>query len=63
MKVIELLASQLDREAMEHEIQAPSNFFVQSLDFWNLCLEARRLLLDEQLAKDEKNAPNIIKKE
>ena len=56
MKVIEFLASQLDREPLENEVQAPANFFVQNLDFWNLCLECKHLIIEEKLSKEEKNA-------
>ena len=48
MKVIELLASQLDREALPHEIQATQNVFSSSIDFWLLCIEARRILAEEK---------------
>ena len=52
MKVIELLASQLDREAQSHEIQATQNIFSMSIDFWLLCMEARKILLEEKLEKE-----------
>ena len=62
MKVIELLASQLDREALPHEIQAMQRIFSEGLEFWQLCLEAKRLLIDEQIAKDEKCSPSLLTK-
>lgn len=54
MKIIDLLSSQLDRDALLHELQAPQKFFTEALEFWQLCIEARRLLIDGQEIKDEK---------
>ena len=53
MRIIELLANQLEREALPHEIQAPQQIFGEALEFWQLCMDAKRLLIDEQLAKEE----------
>ena len=53
MKVIELLSSQLNREAFEHEIKAAEQIFTQNIDFWMLCVETRRILNEE---KEIKNA-------
>ena len=55
MKIIELLAGQLNREALPHEINAAQQIFTQSLEFWSLCLEARRLLLEEKGLTNDKN--------
>ena len=59
MRIIEFLASQLDKEVEDYEQKAPRNIFIQNLEFWQLCLECKRLLIDEQLAKEEKNDTNI----
>ena len=58
MKIIEFLASQLDRETTQYD---NSRVFIEEMDFWNLCLECRRLLIDEKLVKqeDKKDAANI----
>jgi hypothetical protein len=52
MKIIEFLAAQLDRDISQPEIASGGQVFVQNLDFWNLCLECRRLLLDERALND-----------
>jgi len=58
MKVIELLASQLDREVAPHELQATQHIFSTSIDFWMLCIEARRILAEEKLEKEnDKDKP------
>jgi hypothetical protein len=51
MKIIELLASQLDREAQEHEVKAAQHIFTEGIEFWQLCLEAQRLILEREEAK------------
>ena len=55
MRRIELLASMLDAEVKPHEIQAPEKSYGMSIAFWNLCLEARRQLMEER--KEEEEAP------
>lgn len=49
MTRLELLAGQLDAEAADHEKQAPQQIFVQGLEFWKLCLEAKRLIQEKPL--------------
>ena len=57
MTVLEYLSSQLDREMTQFDTQ---RIFSEEIEFWNLCLEARRFLIDEKLAKqEEKDATNI----
>lgn len=48
MTVLEFLASQLDREATNFDTPV---VFTENIEFWNLCLEAKRFLIDEGLAK------------
>ena len=53
---MEFLASQLDREATQYDNQKTIG---EDIEFWQLCLEAKRLLVDERLAKEEiKDATN-----
>lgn len=59
MTRLELLAGQLDAEAADHERQAPQQIFVQGLEFWKLCLEAKRLVLANPLPTEvKKNYPS-----
>ena len=51
MTLLEFLASQLNREATQYDNQKTIG---EDIEFWQLCMEARRLLLDEQLARQEK---------
>ena len=54
MTRLELLASQLDMEALTPEIQAPQRTFSINMSFWNLCMQARR----ERNAERGKNDTN-----
>ena len=57
MTVLEYLSSQLDREMTQFDTQ---RIFSEEIEFWNLCLEARSLLIDEKLTKQkDKDATNI----
>ena len=58
MTILEYIASQLDREVTEDDIKFGKQFIIDQLDYWNFCLECKRLLIDGQLAKEEKNAAN-----
>ncbi|MFH1835519.1 MAG: hypothetical protein ABH851_04960 [Methanobacteriota archaeon] len=49
MTRLELLAKQLDAEASESEKMATQNIFSSSMDFWLLCLEAKKILLDYEI--------------
>ena len=51
MTILEFLASQLNREVTQYDNQ---RIIGEDIEFWNLCLECRRLLWDEQLAKQER---------
>ena len=53
MRVIELLASQLDREAQPNEISAVEHIFSERMEFWTLCMEARRILNEEKEASND----------
>lgn len=56
MTFLEFLASQLDKEVTQYDNQ---RIIGEDVNFWNLCLECRRLLLDERLAKEEvKDVPD-----
>lgn len=55
MTRLELLAGQLDAEALDHEKQAPQQIFIQGLEFWKLCLAAKRLVLEKPLPLEIKN--------
>jgi hypothetical protein len=63
LRIIELLSSQLDREAQPQEISAMEHLFSERIDFWNLCFEARRILLEEKEAEEEKEPSNDTHKE
>lgn len=54
MTRIELLASQLDKEASENELKAVQQIFTQGLEFWMLCLECKRLIAEENNDKDKR---------
>lgn len=54
MTRLELLAGQLDEQALDHEKQAPQQIFTQGLEFWRLCLEAKRLLMEKPLPLEVK---------
>lgn len=55
MTRLELLAGQLDAEALDHEKQAPQQIFSQRLEFWQLCLEAKRLVSEKLLPVEIKD--------
>jgi hypothetical protein len=48
MTVIEYLASRLDREMTQVEIDFGDSNFLERLDFLALCLQAKELLLEER---------------
>lgn len=52
MIILELLASQLDREAKDFEIKAVEQIFGSNLDFWNLCLNSKQMLMEIKSEKD-----------
>ena len=53
MTLLEFLASQLDREATQYDNQRTIG---EDIEFWQLCIECRRLIMDEKLTKKETNA-------
>lgn len=53
MTRLELLASMLDREATDSEIKAAQPIFSENLEFWALCMEAKRLLMEQSNVKDK----------
>lgn len=63
MTRLELLAGQLDAEALDHEKQAPQQIFSQGMDFWQLCLEAKRLVMEQKTVTPKVEAINPIYKE
>ena len=54
MTILEFLASQLDKEATQYDNQKTIG---EDIEFWQLCLEAKRLLIDEETLKQEKEEP------
>ena len=54
MTVLELLASQLDREVKDFELKATEHTFSENIDFWTLCLNAKQMFM-EQKANEKDN--------
>lgn len=52
MKVIEFLASQLDRELKEKETLGNPELMFENLDYWYLCMEAFKILEERKNDKD-----------
>lgn len=52
MTILELLASQLDREAKDFEMKAVQQTFREDIDFWTLCLNAKQMLMEIKSEKD-----------
>jgi len=59
MTRLELLASILDSEALPHEMQAPQSIFASNIEFWGLCFEAKKILLEERNLKLSKKKVNF----
>lgn len=57
MTRLELLAKQLDAEATPYDMQATQKIFTEGLEFWSLCMEAKRLLLEQRDIEKEANQP------
>lgn len=48
MTRLELLASQLDAQALPHELGATQQIFTDGIEFWQLCIEAKRLIIESK---------------